>query len=328
MKGNALVTGGAGYVGSVLVPKLIEKGYDVRVMDLMLFGDSSLKTVENDCEIVRGDLRNLELVKRCLQGVDVVVHLAAISNDPCSDLNPKLTYEVNFEATRSLVDMAKKEGVKRFIYASSSSVYGIKEESEVTENLSLEPITIYSQTKALSEEVVIDRASESFTPIVVRPATVCGYSPRQRLDVIVNILASNAINNGKITVFGGEQKRPNLHIEDMVDLYSDLLSASKEKISGEVFNYGGDNHTVNELANIVREVIGDNVTIEKIPDNNDPRSYSISSRKMKRVLGISPKKNVSDAVVDLKNAFSSGLINNPSDSKYRNIERMKELGFG
>ena len=166
MKGNALVTGGAGYVGSVLVPKLIEKGYDVRVMDLMLFGDSSLKTVENDCEIVRGDLRNLELVKRCLQGVDVVVHLAAISNDPCSDLNPKLTYEVNFEATRSLVDMAKKEGVKRFIYASSSSVYGIKEESEVTENLSLEPITIYSQTKALSEEVVIDRASESFTTIV------------------------------------------------------------------------------------------------------------------------------------------------------------------
>ncbi len=322
---KVLVTGGAGYAGSILVPKLLNEGYSVRVLDLMLFGDKGLKSFMNKCEIIVGDIRDSELVKKCLSGVDSVIHLAAISNDPCSDLNPQLTKEVNYDATRSLVNMAKKEGVKRFIYASSSSVYGIKKEANVTEDMSLEPLTIYSQTKAQSEDIVKKANTNNFTTVIIRPATICGYSPRMRLDLTVNILTEHAINRGKITVFGGEQKRPNIHIEDIADYYVRLLSIPAEKIAGETFNAGYENHTLLEIAEIIKEVIGD-VSIERTK-TDDLRSYHISSEKIKTKLNLYPKRAIKDAVLNLKWAFSKGLIPNPSDSIYRNIAKMKELGL-
>lgn len=323
IKQRVLVTGGAGYVGSVLVPKLLEKGYDVRVLDSMLFGSQGLDSVKDKCEIIVGDIRNYDLMEKCLESIDSVIHLAAISNDPCSDLDPKLTIQVNFEATKNLVRLAKEKGVKRFIYASSSSVYGIKQESNVTEDLSLEPLTIYSKTKEWAEQIVRQSNDNNFTSVIIRPATVCGYSPRMRLDLTVNILTDHAINNGKITVFGGEQKRPNIHIGDMTDYYIELLQVSKEKIAGETFNAGYENYTVMEIAEMVREIIGNNVAIERT-ETDDLRSYHISSEKIKRVLNLFPKRTIKDAVRDLKNAFENGLIPNPSDSNYKNIQKMKE----
>lgn len=319
-----LVTGGAGYIGSVLVPKLVERGYDVRVLDSMLFGSNALRNVEYKCDIIKGDIRDYELVRDSLREVDGVIHLAAMSNDPSANLDPKLTEQVNFEATSYLVEEAKRQGVQRFIHASSSSVYGIKEEPNVTEDLTLEPLTIYSKTKMWSEEIIAEAGNNDFMTVNIRAATVCGYSPRQRLDVIVNILASDAINRGQITVNGGTQIRANVHIGDITDLYRDLLSVPRESISGDVFNFGGSNYTVNEIADRVRNVIGDHVEINVKPKTSDSRSYSISSKKIKQTLGFSPKKTIEDAVKDLKEAFDKGLIPNPSNSCYRNIETMRQ----
>ena len=326
MKERVLVTGGAGYVGSVLVPKLINQGYDVRVLDIMYF-PGGLDSVKDKIEIIQGDIRDKEILEKSLKGVDYVIHLAAISNDPCSDLNPELTKQVNYEATKNLVELSKEAGVKRFIYASSSSVYGVKQEENVTEDLSLEPLTIYSQTKVWSEQAVREANDENFTTVILRPATVCGYSPRLRLDLALNTLTENAINKGKITVHGGEQKRPNIHIEDVTDYYLALLKIPKEKISGKTFNAGYENHPVMDIAKIVKGVIGNHVAIEKT-DTKDLRSYHISSEKIKKELSLIPLKTIQDAVIDLKNAFQEGKIPNPENSIYRNIERMKELKIG
>jgi len=323
---KVLVTGGAGYVGCVLVPKLVEKGYDVRVLDLMLFGSKGLDSVKDKIEIISGNIKDENILRRSLEGIDYVIHLAAISNDPCSELDPELTKQVNFEATKKLVEISKQKGIKRFIYASSSSVYGIKDEPNVTEELSLNPLTIYSKTKAQSEEVVKSSNDQNFTTVNIRPATICGYSPRLRLDLTVNILTDHAINKGKITVFGGDQKRPNIHIEDITDYYIDLLNQPKDKIAGKTFNAGYENYTVNEIADMVKNVIGDHIDIIRTP-SNDNRSYHISSKKISNELGLNPKKTIRDAVIDLKNAFEYGLISDPSDPNYKNIEKMKKQGY-
>jgi nucleoside-diphosphate-sugar epimerase len=327
MKEKVLVTGGAGYVGSVLVPKILNHGLEAVVFDLMLFGDQGISQLRDRCKIVRGDIRDLKLVKDCVRGVDYVIHLAAIANDPCSNLNPELTKEVNCEATKNLARIAKESGVKRFVYASSSSVYGIRQEPNVTEDLELAPLTIYSQTKAWAEEKLKQQNSPDFTTVSIRSATVCGYSPRQRLDLIVNILASDAITKGIITVNGGEQKRPNVHIEDITDLYLGILNAPAERISGQVFNYGRENHTVNEIAQMVKQVIGDHVQIKMNPKTADSRSYHISSEKIERVLGVYPVRSVMDAVLDIKTAFDSGLIPDPANANYRNIDKMKQMNI-
>lgn len=324
MKEKVLVTGGAGYVGSVLVPKLIRKNYEVRVLDLMMFGSHGLNSVKDDCEIIRGDIRDENCLERCLRGVDYVIHLASISNDPCSELDHKLTEEVNYGATKNLIDLAKKSDIKKFIFSSTSSVYGIKKEPNVTEDLSLEPLTIYSRTKAMAEEVIKKATDDNLATVSIRSATVCGYSPRMRLDLAVNILAEHAINKNKITVFGGEQKRPNIHIEDITDYYADLLEIYKGKIAGEIFNAGSENHTIMQIAEMVREVIGKDIQIEK-KETKDIRSYHISSEKIKCTLGFEPKKTIKDAIIDLKKAFELGFIPNPSNSIYRNIEKMKEI---
>jgi len=322
---RVLVTGGAGYVGCVLVSKLIKQEYPVRVLDSMIFGSGGLNLVKDKCEIIEGDIRNKKSLEDSLKGVGSVIHLAAISNDPCSELNPDTTKQVNFEATKNLVAIAKNFGVKRFIYASSSSVYGIRDEPNVTEDLELRPLTIYSQTKAWSEEVIRANNDANFTTVNFRPATVCGYSPRMRLDLTVNILTDHAINRGRITVFGGSQKRPNIHMEDVTDSYIELLKAPKEKVAGDTFNFGYENHTILEIAHMVKKIIGKNVAID-IKETEDLRSYHISSEKIGKKLGIYPKKTIEEAISGLKYAFENGLIPNPENAIYRNVQRMKELG--
>ena len=319
-----LITGGAGYVGAILTPYFLNKGHKVTVVDLMIYGEDVLNTNPN-LRIIKGDIRNQDLLKKELPGHDIVIHLACISNDPSFELNPTLGKSINLDAFLPLVELSKKNNIKRFIYASSSSVYGIKNEKEVHEEMSLEPLTDYSKFKAECELTLKKFESENFTPIIIRPATVCGYSPRQRLDVVVNILTNLAYHKRKITVFGGKQLRPNIHIKDMVKAYDILISAEKSKVSGEIFNAGYENQTVLDLANTVKEVIGPDVKLEEVP-TDDNRSYHISSKKLKKVLGFESKYTIKDSVNDLQNAFKKGLLpNSLTDEKYFNIKRMQSI---
>ena len=322
---SALVTGGAGYVGSALVPKLLAKGYQVKVLDLFLYGEDVLDAVRAhpNLEQIEGDIRDRALLEKVIPGTDAVIHLACISNDPSFELDPQLSKSINYDAFFGLVEVSKRSGVKRFIYASTSSVYGIKEEENVTEDLPLEPLTDYSKYKALCEEVLLKEQSPDFTTVVIRPATVCGYSPRLRLDLAVNILTNLAVNTGRISVFGGQQKRPNLHIEDMTDFYVQLLEFPDEKVAGKIFNVGYENYRVSEMAEMVRKVVGkEGVEIVTTP-TNDSRSYHISSEKVRRELGFEPKHSVEEAIKDLYDAFKADKIPNPMDDiRYYNIKTM------
>lgn len=320
------VTGGGGYVGAVLVPKLLAAGYNVRVLDLFIYGEEVLSPHPNLTKI-KGDLRDDKLLQQTIPGCDALIHLACISNDPSFELNPDLGKSINFDAFEPLVKIARGAGVKRFIYASSSSVYGVKEEEEVTEALSLEPLTDYSRYKAMCELVLGRYQSPEFTTVTIRPATVCGYSPRLRLDLSVNILTNHAINKGKITVFGGEQQRPNLHIEDMTDLYLRLLQAPDRQIAGKIWNAGYQNLKLREIAELVRRVVGKDVEIVTEP-TNDNRSYRVSSAKIAREFGFTARHSVEDAVRDLKTAFDAGKVPNPlTDIRYYNIKTMQALNL-
>jgi len=325
---QVLVTGCAGYVGSVLVPKLLAAGYCVKVLDLFMYGDHVLDSVRDDprLQLIKGDLRDRAVLEKSLAGCDGVIHLACVSNDPSFELNPELGKSINYDAFIPLVEIARDSGVRRFIYASTSSVYGIKEEENVSEELPLQPLTDYSKYKALCEDVLRKYQSPTFTTVTIRSATVCGFSPRLRLDLTVNILTNHAINRGTITVFGGEQKRPNIHIEDITDLYLDLLSRPDSQIAGKVWNAGYENHRVAEIAEMVRKVVGpDTVKIVTSP-TDDHRSYHISSEKIRRDLGFIAKRTIEGAVRDLTTAFRAGKIpNSMDDMRYYNVKTMQAL---
>jgi len=324
---KVLVTGGAGYVGAVLVPKLLNKGHHVKVIDLYIYGDDVLDKIKDHPNLIqiKGDIRNRELLEKEISGYDTVIHLACISNDPSYELDPELGKSINYNAFIDLVDISKKVGVKNFIYASSSSVYGIKEEAEVTEDLPLEPLTDYSRYKAKCEELLLRKASDNFIVTIIRPSTVCGYSPRMRLDLTVNILTNHAINKSEITVLGGEQMRPNIHIEDMTDLYVYLLELPDKKIHKTIYNAGYENYKVKDIAEIVTKIVGPHVHVKTVP-TNDNRSYHVSSKKIKEELGFVPKHAIEEAILDLKNAFEEGNIPNPMDAiKYYNIKTMQAI---
>ncbi|GAF97322.1 unnamed protein product, partial [marine sediment metagenome] len=282
---------------------MLSKGYRVRVLDLYMFGDHALDAVKSHphLEQFKGDIRNQALLKQVLGGCDAVIHLACISNDPCFELDPPLGRSINYDAFGPLVRISKENGVRRFIYASSSSVYGISDTENVTEDHPLAPLTDYSKYKALCESILLEEESSDFTTVVVRPATVCGYSPRQRLDLTVNILTNHAVNLGRITVFGGEQMRPNIHIDDMADLYLMFLELPDELIGGRTYNAGYENYTVAQISEMVRDVVGQEIPgrkpIEIVRNpSNDQRSYHISSEKIKRELDFVPKRTIEDAV--------------------------------
>ena len=320
------ITGGAGYIGSKLVPKLLESGYEVTVLDLMIYGENVLDN-HKKLKKIKGDIRNKNLLEKIIPGHDAVLHLACISNDPSFELNPSLGKSINYDAFEPLVKVSVESKVNRFIYASSSSVYGIKKEKNVTEDMKLEPLTDYSKFKSGCEKILNSYKSDYFTTTTIRPSTVCGYAKRQRLDLVVNILTNHAFHNKEIKVFGGDQLRPNVHINDMVDSYLAVLNAPSKKINGEVFNVGFKNQSVNELANDVKEVIGSDVKIIHTK-SDDNRSYHVSSEKIRDVLNFNTKYTVKDAVSDLKNAFEKkSLINTFNDEFFFNIKRMQSINL-
>lgn len=321
---RVMVTGGAGYVGSVLVPKLLQAGYQVSVLDLFLYGPTlDAHKGDPNLRLIRGDIRNRVDVRNALQGATDVIHLACISNDPSFELDPDLGRTINYECFPMLVEESKAAGVTRFIYASSSSVYGVRDEQNVTEELDLRPLTDYSKFKAMCEEILLDKIEPGFTGLVLRPATVCGYSTRLRLDLTVNILTNHAVNNRLIRVFGGDQMRPNIHIEDMTDLYLKTLAVNPETIDGKIFNAGYYNRRVKEIAESVKQVVGEDVSI-RVEPTDDHRSYHISSEKIRRELDFSAERSIEDAVRDLVTAFDHGKIPNAmNDPRYYNIKTMQ-----
>jgi nucleoside-diphosphate-sugar epimerase len=324
-----LVIGGGGYVGSQLVPRLILLGYKVTVYDTFWFGTKHFEPFLNSgLSIVKGDIRDIASLNESIIGKDAVIHLACISNDPSFDLNPNLGKSINLDPFLPFLQSAKKKELQRFIYASTSSVYGVKEETKVTEELTLDPLTDYSKYKAECESILLNEIDNEFTSVILRPATVCGYSLRQRFDLSVNILTAHAMINKKILVFGGTQFRPNLHIEDMVDAYVMLLEVPNSLIHRNIFNVGGENLSMNQIASIVKNQMDFDVVIEQ-SDTNDLRSYRIDSTKIKDIVGFAPKRGVKEAVLDIKNAFNTGLYDKPfNDSEYINISKMKNLSLG
>lgn len=327
---NVFVTGGAGYVGAVLVPKLLQAGYKVTVLDLYIYGEDVLSSVKGHPNLteIKGDMRDVKLLEKIIPGSDAIIHLACISNDPSFELNPGLGKSINYDAFIPLVQISKANKVKRFIYASSSSVYGVKEVENVTEDMERVPLTDYSKYKALCEDYLLPQQTDHFTALILRPATVCGYSPRQRMDLTVNILTNHGYHNRMIRVFGGAQKRPNIHIEDIADLYVKCLEYPKEKIAGKIFNVGYENHTVSELAGMVKNVIGDpDVAIVTEP-TDDNRSYHISSERINRELGFTPRHSIKNAIEDLVAAFKAGKLPQAMTAdRYFNIKVMKKINL-
>ena len=305
-----LVTGGCGYKGHVLVPKLLERGYDVIVFDIEWFGNYLIP--HKNLSIIKGDVRDTESIP--LEGVDCIIHLSSIANDPCSDLDPKLTWEISALATMQLADKARRNGIKRFIYASSGSVYGVKEELQVTENLELEPISEYNKTKMVGERVLLSYENDMVVQIV-RPATVCGYSPRMRLDVSVNLLTIQALTNGKITVFGGDQIRPNIHIDDITDLYLHLID--HPEITG-IYNAGFENISIKDIANLISKKITAEILVTP---SNDPRSYRINSDKI-LATGFRPKKTVDDAIKEIIQKFKNNELKD--EDHFYNLKWMQK----
>ena len=326
MTKKILVTGGAGYVGVPLVEYLVKQGHKVTVLDLFLYGEDLLESSENLIK-VKGDIRDQNILKKIFLDQEIIIHLACISNDPSFELNPTLGKSINLDAFEPMVKIAKESGVSRFIYASSSSVYGIKKEKNVVEEMDLEPLTDYSKFKADCEKILLKYKSSDFITTVVRPATVCGYSKRQRLDLVVNILSNLAYHKREITVFGGNQLRPNIHILDMINFYDLLVNAEPSKINGEIFNAGFQNNSVTQLAETVRKIIGNDVKIiSKSTDDN--RSYHISSSKILNHLNFKPSFKIEDAVSDLLKAFESKKLNDPLNNiKYYNIRLMKTINL-
>ena len=331
---NVVVTGGAGYVGAILIPKLLDQGYRVRVIDLFLFGHDVLPEDHPHLECVEGDIRDQALLKKVTTDQDAVIHLACISNDPSFELNPALSRSINYECFEPLVRISKDAGVQRFIYASTSSVYGISDAADVTEDHPLVPLTDYNKYKGMCEPLLLKHHSAEFVTVIIRPATVCGYSPRLRLDLTVNIFTNHAVSNRKILVFGGSQKRPNIHIDDIAELYVDLLTRPASQIGGRTFNAAFENHTIAELAGMVQRIVSrelpelGSVALETVP-TNDTRSYHVSSARIRRELGWAPKRTLEDAVIDLCRAFRAGKIpDSMTNIRYYNVKMIQASPLG
>ena len=321
------ITGGAGYVGARLVPYLLKKNFKITVYDTLYFGNKLTKN--RNLKVIKGDIRDIKKVSKHCKNHDVFLHLACISNDTSFELNEKLSKSINYDAFEPMVIASKKLNVKRFIYASSSSVYGISKKKNVRENHKLLPLTLYNKYKGMCEPQLFKHTNDEFEGVIFRPATVCGYSPRMRLDLSVNILTNFAYNKRFIKVFGGKQLRPNLHILDYCDAVLKLINSPAKNIQNQIFNIGHQNMSINKIAILVKKTVekemGQKIKIIRTK-SNDLRSYHINSDKIYKLLGFKPKRNIEQAVVEVYNALKSKkIINSFSNLNYFNVEKLKKL---
>ncbi len=331
MSKKIFVTGGAGYCGSRLVPILLDLGHKITIYDKMYFGSDFLPKNNENLKIIEGDIRNSKKIEKECKNHDVFMSLACISNDASFELDENLSTSVNLDAFEPMVLAAKKAGIKRFIYASSSSVYGVSDKKDVTEDHPLVPLTLYNKYKGMCEPILLNQTNNNFEGVVFRPATVCGYAPRLRLDLSVNILTNHAINNNKIKVFGGEQLRPNLHILDYCHAVIHLMNAPISKVKNEIFNIGYQNLSIKEISIIVKRIVEKeypqkkNIEIETT-SSDDNRSYHINSDKIKNILNYTPKLSIEDAVKELCYYFKNGTIKNSLDNiNYFNVKKLKKI---
>lgn len=337
---KVLVLGGAGYAGSALIPKLLEKGYKTRVFDLYLFSNSKKLgqdifgefTDHENLEQIKGDVRDERAIDKAVSGMDAIIHLACISNDPSFELDRNLSKSINYLAFFPFLKALNKYKTKRLIYVSTSSVYGLKKEKEVTEDLALEPLTDYGLYKVFCEKAVSDTIPLSKTTwVILRPATICGYAKRLRLDLSVNILTNLAVSKGEISVFGGSQERPNIHIDDVTDLYVKMLEYPMKKIAGKIFNAGFDNLSIMQIAKLVKKIVEKRMkkkVLIKVTPTDDLRSYRVSSEKILKELGWKPKRSVENSINDLVDAFLAGKIPDSLDNpRYFNIKTMQKVGL-
>lgn len=326
-----LVTGSNGYVGSKLVPQLLESGHEVVGYDLQWFGDAGLPKDHPRLKLVKADIRDLPTFSESVAGCEAVIHLACVSNDTSCALDESLSTSINYDAFEPIVVASKLLGVKRFIYCSSSSVYGVSDAPDITEDHPLIPLTLYNRYKGMCEPLLFKHMTDVFTCTVIRPATVCGYAPRQRFDLTVNILTLHAVMRGEMTVFGGDQRRPNLHIQDMCDVYEKLLTAPHDQVQGQVFNCGFQNMSLVEIAELVGKVVYEEMGIKapyKRVSHTDNRSYHINSDKINRVLGFKPKYSIEQAVRDLCKEFKSGnFTDSLTNPIYLNVQQLIKYGF-
>jgi nucleoside-diphosphate-sugar epimerase len=307
-----LLTGGCGYIGTNLTTKLLEQGHKLTVVDIMWFGNYLVS--HKNLNLIRADIRDIDAIP--MNGIDVVIHLANIANDPTGDLNSKLTWEVNALASKFLVEKAIDYGVGQFIYASSGSVYGIKKEPDVTEDLPLIPISDYNKSKMISERVLLSY-QDKITLQIIRPATVCGYSPRMRLDLSVSLLTMQALTKKKITVFGGQQTRPNIHMNDMIGVYLHFLKLGT-KVQG-IYNAGFENISILDIAKEITKHIPAEIEITK---SNDSRSYRQNSDKLLGI-GFSPEHSVEHGIKEVIEASKIGRLKD--EDIYYNIRTMKKI---
>ncbi len=328
---SIFITGGAGYCGSLLVPYLLKKGFRVTVYDIMYFGDKFLPLENEKLKVIKGDIRDTKKIKESCKNHDYFVHLACISNDASFVLDEDLSTSINLDAFEPMVLASKESGIKRFIYASSSSVYGLSYKKDVKEDHPLVPLTLYNKYKGLCEPILLKYTDNNFEGVIFRPATVCGYAPRLRLDLSVNILTNHAVNNNLIKVFGGDQLRPNLHINDYCELVFELISAESSKIKNEIFNVGYQNLSINEISMIVKKVVEkefpekEEIKIVKT-SSDDNRSYHINSDKIRDILGFVPKYSIEDAVKSLCDNFKNAkIIDSFKDDIYFNVNRLRRL---
>ena len=327
------ITGGAGYVGTCLVPNLLSKNYEVTVYDTMYYTDKYLPKENKNLDIIKGDIRDEKKLYESCKNHDVFVNLACISNDTSFALDERLSTSINLDAFEPMVIAAKKAGIKRFIYASSSSVYGISDQKDVKEDHPLVPLTLYNKYKGMCEPRLLNQTDKNFEGVIFRPATVCGYAPRQRFDLSVNILTAHAIVNNKILVFGGNQLRPNLHVLDYCDLLDLLIFSETDKIRNKIYNVGYQNLSIMQIAQIVKTEVLNEFPDKKeilidVQESNDLRSYHINSDKIYQELNFKPKKTLEDAIKEVCNAFKQNKFESPlTNTCYHNVKRMKELNI-
>lgn len=319
------ITGGAGYVGSKLVPYLLRKNHQVTVLDTFWFGDH-LGEHQNLTKI-KGDIRSKKDLKTAFTNQQAVIHLACVSNDPSFDMSPKLGKEINYSCFKHILSTIRSEKVARFVYASSSSVYGVSNETDVIEDSPKKPLTDYSKFK-LGCELELKTCGTDATWTIIRPATVCGYSPRMRLDLVVNILTIQALVNKKITVFGGNQLRPNININDMILAYEHVLMTREEMVNNQTFNIGYENLSLLEIASLVKETLKMPEVEIITTESKDPRSYHVNSDKIREHIGFKPKHSLKEAIQSIKVAYNQGLLMDPlNNPDFVNISKMKELGL-